>query len=644
MATTTIYNELIAVNAVSGTAIADNAVTSVHIAQNNIGTVQLALNSVTSVSIALNQVTGTQIANNAITSTQLADNAVTATKIPDGTQLTLGATTITGDLTVDTNTLFVDVSANKVGVGTTSPASPLHIKTSTNHNLEFEEASGDLRISALNDARDTNEVLQFAASEFNFLTGNVGIGTTSPSAPLHVVGNSYVQSGTLYTDAITAYAGSSISINAGSSHLAMTVNSAERMRIASDGKVGIGTASPNRTLTVYGSSNGEMNLKNSSADFLIQQAGHNTSIGNSSSSGYINFFTNNGNANVRMLADGNVGIGYTSPEAPLHVQESYSTAYDGSAALNETLIASNSHGSDGSGVNNYSNLSFRVASGATSYGSINYIRTADNQGRFAFSQRQASSTYAEAMTILNDGKVGIGTTAPDDYNSYGDNLVVVDSAHSGISIVAGTTSQSTLMFADGTGGTAGYRGRVGYDHNADTMVLHTAAAERMRIDGSGRVGINNTLSDADLAYVIPSNTLVHKREGWHGGHRTHYGRTLKYSEGSSWASAIRIEWDNASWGGVNMRIKGQGYYNASDAFDVVIGFAGHAASASISYDATSNGAGTWSNFINLSQNATGETTIQQRSSNNTSDVEDIVFYYEWVTNNRSDQVIQVLDL
>tara|TARA_R110002012_G_scaffold11007_1_gene49495 strand:+ start:4404 stop:6350 length:1947 start_codon:yes stop_codon:yes gene_type:complete len=78
------------------------------------------------------------------------------------------------------------------------------------------------------------------------------------------------------------------------------------------GKIGIGTASPNRTLTVYGSSNGEMNLKNSSADFLIQQAGHNTSIGNSSSSGHITFFTNNGNSNVRMGANGYVGIGTTT--------------------------------------------------------------------------------------------------------------------------------------------------------------------------------------------------------------------------------------------------------------------------------------------------------------------------------------------
>lgn len=64
---------------------------------------------------------------------------------------------------------------NELGIGTTSPASPLHIKTSTNHNLEFEETSGDVRISALNDARDANIRLEFAASEYEFYTGNVSM-------------------------------------------------------------------------------------------------------------------------------------------------------------------------------------------------------------------------------------------------------------------------------------------------------------------------------------------------------------------------------------------------------------------------------------------------------------------------------------
>ena len=82
----------------------------------------------------------------------------------------------------------------KLGIGV-DPASFFHLRTSTDHNLEFEESSGDLRISALNDARSANEVLQFAASEFNFLTGKVGIGTTSP-ADYHTHASNLVIHGT----------------------------------------------------------------------------------------------------------------------------------------------------------------------------------------------------------------------------------------------------------------------------------------------------------------------------------------------------------------------------------------------------------------------------------------------------------------
>jgi len=70
--------------------------------------------------------------------------------------------------------------SGNVGIGIDSPSSKLHIRTSTNFNYEFEEVSSKLRLSALNDARSANVPLQFAASEFNFITGNVTIGTAAP--------------------------------------------------------------------------------------------------------------------------------------------------------------------------------------------------------------------------------------------------------------------------------------------------------------------------------------------------------------------------------------------------------------------------------------------------------------------------------
>jgi hypothetical protein len=71
-------------------------------------------------------------------------------------------------------------------------------------------------------------------------SGNLGIGTSSPSAKLDVNGTIYSRTGGVYTDTITAYSGSSISVNAGSSYFAVTVNSSERMRLDSSGNLGLG--------------------------------------------------------------------------------------------------------------------------------------------------------------------------------------------------------------------------------------------------------------------------------------------------------------------------------------------------------------------------------------------------------------------
>ena len=85
-----------------------------------------------------------------------------------------------------------------------------------------------------------------------------------------------------------------------------------RMRIDSSGNVGIGTSSPNRRLTVFKSSSPVLNIKNSDADLHLEQAGENSFIGNSSTSGYLQIFTNNGNSTSQFNSDGSFQIGAAS--------------------------------------------------------------------------------------------------------------------------------------------------------------------------------------------------------------------------------------------------------------------------------------------------------------------------------------------
>ena len=61
----------------------------------------------------------------------------------DAFNVVSGATTLGGDLTVDTNVLKVDSSNNRVGVGTTSPDGALHVKGMSDHGRIIVESGGN---------------------------------------------------------------------------------------------------------------------------------------------------------------------------------------------------------------------------------------------------------------------------------------------------------------------------------------------------------------------------------------------------------------------------------------------------------------------------------------------------------------------
>ena len=87
------------------------------------------------------------------------------------------------------------------------------------------------------------------------------------------------------------------------------------------------------------------------------------------------------------------------------------------------------------------------------------------------------------------GNVGIGTSSPSSYFSGGQNLVISKGAASGMTIDGTTSGNASLFFAKGTTGAQQYAGWVQYNTGTDALVLGSNAAERMRIDSSGNVGI-----------------------------------------------------------------------------------------------------------------------------------------------------------
>jgi hypothetical protein len=65
-----------------------------------------------------------------------------------GGTATLASATISGDLTVDTNSLKVDTANNRVGILTSTPGFPLHVNGTDSNNVLFNGVSKGIRFSA----------------------------------------------------------------------------------------------------------------------------------------------------------------------------------------------------------------------------------------------------------------------------------------------------------------------------------------------------------------------------------------------------------------------------------------------------------------------------------------------------------------
>jgi hypothetical protein len=200
-------------------------------------------------------------------------------------------------------------------------------------------------------------------------------------------------------------------------------------------------------------------------------------------------FKPNATEAARFDASGNLGIGKTSPTSTLEVAKS-----DRDNGVTLTLTNTYS-GSDWATGDNVGTIDFRTDDSSTSQpirGRIQLTTGTLSGGNWASPNQMAFSvangnTLSEAMRIDNSGNVGIGTTAPTDYNASDKLTIANTSGNASMTIVGGTSGESSVFMADGTSGNASYRGYVQYQHTNDNMNFGTAGAERIRIDSSGNI-------------------------------------------------------------------------------------------------------------------------------------------------------------
>ena len=400
-----------------------------------------------------------------------------------------GGVNVTGNLavsgTVDGATLY--------GNHPDGNGSSLKLGRADNSNYwRFNHAGNDLRI--YNEASSGSDILLGVDASGNAKANNVGIGTASPSATLHISdasnsgvtslsvnnrvkvrGDGVVQWGSAANNGFLSWDTNQARVGALSgSHLAIFSNGSEKMRIDTSGNVGIGTTSPAYKLDVNGTSRiqGTVHMygsvRNYSGDFSLQN-GHQDSD--------ILFKVNDGGTTTTaMMIDGatsNVGIGTTSPSTKLHIEDSshvYSTLQSTGANTEVAHKYRSSTLTSGyywwTGLNNYDK--YQIAYG-TSF---------DNAGT--------------ALCIDTSGNVGIGTTSPD-------RKLEVDFTGSvtGAKFTRSDAAGSSLVeFAN----SAGVKNIIGYDAGLDGYKIGTSSATNLLVKQSGNVGIG-TSSPSSLLHI-----------------------------------------------------------------------------------------------------------------------------------------------
>jgi len=192
-------------------------------------------------------------------------------------------------------------------------------------------------------------------------------------------------------------------------------------------------------------------------------------------------FSEGGAEAARFDSSGNLGIGTTSPATKLHVNTTTGGVQVRASSDSDVSFSAVATAVDSTAfltvINDARQWTMRV-NGAES-------------DQF---QLRDSTAGANRLVVDSSGNVGIGTNSPLRLLQVGAYGVT----NGEIALGATTTGYNSILFGDGATGSDFYRGYVQYNHTSDAMLFATAAAECMRIDSSGNLGIGTTSPGARL--------------------------------------------------------------------------------------------------------------------------------------------------
>ena len=405
-------------------------------------------------------------------------------------RMELGATTIfnesgadvdfriEGD--TDVNNFYLDASTNRIGIGQSAPEGKLHIENASSGAsyspdgsdiliIENNDSCGiDLRSPAANSCginfsdtvrRRGGITYSHSTDAFSFLTAGSVRATLDSSGRLLIGITSARGNFGNNTSGVQQH----IQLE-GTSSITSSMSLIRNSNDSADSGIIVGktrgTSVGSNTVVQAGDDLG--NISFVGADGTSMQFGADikatveSGVGNDDMPAALVFSTNGGTTStterMRIDSSGNVGIGTTSPSEKLTISSG-----------NLNFIG---------GTNDAQYIKFGD-SGDDDIGNIFYFHGNNNM--------VFTTNASEAMRIDSSGRVGIGITSPDQ------KLVVADtSSVSLIRVTANNAQEAGIDFGDTDDNDIG---RIRYDNSVNAMRFFVNAAERMRIDSSGRFGL-----------------------------------------------------------------------------------------------------------------------------------------------------------